>query len=77
MRELSLDKTDMEPTALAFKGDIQEVIDVKPMPGTLVEKEVLVDKQRMVVSKLDPPTAMDDGIILAKKYDKEGKALEY
>jgi len=57
--------TDLEPTVLPSTGNVQELVDPKPMPGILVEKESKVDMQKMIVSKLDPTTTMDDGISLA------------
>jgi len=67
----------MEPTTLASKGDLQVVIDLKLMPGFLVENESFVEDQKIVVSMLDPTTITDDGFSFAEKHDKEGNALAF
>jgi len=71
------DKTDLEPTVLPSTCDVQEVVDLKPLPRFLVEKESFVEEQKMVVSMLDPTTLTDDGISLAGKHDKEDNAQEF
>jgi len=71
-----LDKTDLESTAFLSTGDIQEVVDLKLMPGILVEEKSKVGMQKMIVSKLNPTTTIDDGISLAGKHDKEDNAQE-
>ncbi len=67
-----LDMTDMEPTVLPSTVHVQEVINPKPMPGILVEQESLVDKP-----KSGPTTAVNSGISLAGKHDKEDNAQEF
>jgi len=67
----------LETTAPASIGDIQELVGPKSMSGFLVEKESFVVKQRMVMSKLDPSTALDDGISLMDKtldFLRQGQA---
>jgi len=71
------DKTDLEPTRPVSTVHVQEVIDPQPMSGILVEEEPLVNMQKMVMSRLDPSTAVIDGISLVEKFDRKDKTLGY